>query len=88
MKKIALIAACLALTAIVPAVAQTEPPAMVLTCGDWKHNGDGSWAPAHDVTLHFPNGVVILGPTAVFPERGTYMGYPLAIFLDKQCAAH
>jgi hypothetical protein len=67
---------------------QDGPNSPPLKCGDFKHNSDGTWAPAHEVAILFPDGTTLsVAPSATFPAKGTYMGLPMADLLNAQCAA-
>ncbi|HVZ28676.1 MAG TPA: hypothetical protein VG798_08495 [Rhizomicrobium sp.] len=67
---------------------QDGPNSPPLKCGDFKHNSDGSWAPAHEVTILFPDGTTLgVAPNATFPATGSWMGLPLAQLLNAQCAS-
>ena len=67
---------------------QPGPNSPPLTCSDYKHNSDGSWAPAHEVSVVFPDGTTLsVSSSVTFPAGGSYMGLPMAQLLDKQCGA-
>ena len=67
---------------------QGGPNSPPLKCADYKHNSDGSWAPAHEVDLLFPDGTTLnVAPSVNFPAIGSYMGLPMAQLLNQQCAA-
>lgn len=85
MKNFLLATACLAITmaAAMPAQAQSGP--LKLNCADYQRNPDGSWTPVRQVTINYPNGIVVLGTNVSFPAHGTYMGLELAPMLDQQC---
>jgi hypothetical protein len=94
--RIVLATVCMAIVAAVALPAQAQsvqtpqagPNSPPLTCSDYKHNSDGSWAPSHEVGIMFPDGTTLsVSPSATFPAGGSYMGLPLAQLLDKQCAS-
>jgi hypothetical protein len=94
--RIVLAAVCTAIVAAaaLPAQAQSMqtpqpgPNSPPLTCADYKHNSDGSWAPAHEVSVLFPDGTTLsVSPSVTFPANESYMGLPMAALLDQKCGA-
>jgi hypothetical protein len=78
--------------AALPALAQAVqtpqggPDRPALKCGDYKHNSDGSWSPAHEVNIVFPDGTSLtVAPNTVFSATGSWMGMPFGQLLNDQC---
>jgi hypothetical protein len=93
-KILAIVCTVMVAGAALPAQAQAVqapqggPNSPPLKCSDYKHNSDGSWSPAREVGLVFPDGTTLsVAPSATFPANGSYMGLPLAQLLNGQCAA-
>jgi hypothetical protein len=66
---------------------QPGPNSPPLTCGDYKHNSDGSWSPTKEVSIVFPDGTTLSIASSVnFPAIGTYMGLPMSQLLTEKCS--
>ena len=66
---------------------QGGPDRPPLKCADYKRGSDGSWSPAHEVSLLFPDGTTLtVAPSVSFPAVGSYMGLPMAQLLTEQCS--
>jgi hypothetical protein len=52
-----------------------------ISCGDFRRNPDGSWAPLHPVTI----GDVTISPGSAFQPGGKVAGVDLASYLNAKC---